>query len=438
MNQIPASGCKDILENIADGVRIIDKNGHIVYANEAYCRLLGYDISELKGKSLYDLCPVKYHPAIEKSLSKREPGQRSCHELEYQDRKGNLLYLKVMSIPMFDNCSIFKGNYAIVLDITDKKRLENELVKEKEFFNGLVTTCPDSIIGINRQGIIIIFNKAAEKLLGYKAEEVIGKMSIDHIYGSVHIAKKIKKYLYSDEMGPKGQLEGMEVETPGKYGKSFPIRLSATLLFDSQGRETGSVGFFHDLTASKQMEAKLRELSIKDSLSGLYNQRHFYAVLSNEINRCKRNKNPLSLICFDLDNFKQCNDTLGHLEGDNIIRMAGKVLEETLRTTDFAFRYGGDEFMVILPETSMEGALFSSERIRDTFNSRWFFNSCKNENLIPVTLSMGVAEIADNEIADTFIKRADLAMYEAKRGGGNKTVEAKMQIGKHMHNNDCC
>ncbi|QTA88412.1 sensor domain-containing diguanylate cyclase [Desulfonema magnum] len=305
-------------------------------------------------------------------------------------------------------------------------------LNEKDFLKDMVSLCPDSIIGVNRKGIIIIFNQAAEKLMGYKREHIINLAHITEIYNSMERARLIKKKLYSSEFGGKGQLEGFESEIVHRNGQKIPIRLSATLIF-KHGQEVGSVGFFHDLTFRKQMEARLRELSITDSLSGLFNQRYFYSILTEEMLRSRENQCPLSLICFDIDNFKCCNDRLGHLEGDNIIRMVGHILRDTLRHKDTAFRYGGDEFMVLLPGTDLNNARFLAERIRKAFNSQCSFCSVWDKDTFSeqVTLSLGVAQFNPEEVTDTFVKRADLAMYEAKRASGDQTVEAGIQIGKY-------
>jgi len=310
---------------------------------------------------------------------------------------------------------------------------EMELLKEKDFFYNLIALCPDSIIGIDRKGIIILFNRAAEKLTHYDSKDVIGKMSIVEIYGSAELARFLKKKIYSPESGGVGQLEGFEIEVADRFGRKIPIRLSATLVYDKEGQEAGSVGFFHDLTVRKQMESRLRELSITDSLSGLFNQRHFYSVLEGEIEKIRTHGSHISLICFDIDNFKHCNDKLGHLEGDNIIRSVGQMLTHTLRPSDMAFRYGGDEFMVILPETDLISAVYFAEKIRNEFNARWPFDlPCGNEISLKVTLSMGLAQISPDEKANLFIKRADLAMYEAKRAGGDRIVKATQQIGEKL------
>jgi diguanylate cyclase (GGDEF)-like protein/PAS domain S-box-containing protein len=307
---------------------------------------------------------------------------------------------------------------------------ELKRVEEKDFLNKLISLCPDGIIGVNQHGKIIIFNQAAEKLTLYKAEDVVGEMNVADIYESLEKARFVKKNIYSQEHGGQGRLQDFEIEIIASDGNKIPVRLSATMIH-KDGQEIGSVGFFHDISDRKQLEARLHDLSIRDSLSGLFNQRHFHSVLVEELTRTHRYKRPLSLICFDLDNFKKYNDKLGHLEGDSVIRLVGQYLKESVRGTDRAFRYGGDEFMILLPEIVIADALFVAEKFRKSFNSSWPYAAvCKKYDLDPVTLSLGVAEANAEDDPKTLIKRADLAMYEAKRSGGNRTVEATPKIGK--------
>lgn len=293
---------------------------------------------------------------------------------------------------------------------------------EKEFLINLVALCPDGVIAITRSGLITIFNRAAEVLTGHSADKTIGKKNIIDIYPSPEVAREIKKHLYSDTYGEKGYLEGYCVEIKTQAAKKIPIRLSAAIIFKNN-EEAGSVGFFHDMSPQKEIEKKLRQLSITDSLTGLYNQRYFYATLSKERARALRYQRPLSLICFDLDRFKVCNDQLGHLEGDNILRNVGKLLLDIVRKSDTAYRYGGDEFFVLLPEAELQNAKQTGEKIRTSFNAQWPYDIAhKDIDLTPVTLSVGVAQLEENETAEALIKRADVAMYEAKRQGGDRVT----------------
>ena len=253
-------------------------------------------------------------------------------------------------------------------------------------------------------------------------------MPITEVYDPPELARVVKKALYSPANGGVGRMEGMEVEVVGRGGRRIPIRLSAALLMEN-GEEVGSVGFFHDMTARKMMEKELRRRSITDSLTELYNRRHFHNTLNLEVDRAVRYGRPLSLAVFDLDHFKPFNDAYGHQEGDNILRFVSNVMRQGLRRLDQGFRLGGDEFGFILVETDLARAALAMERFRLTFNEQWPTKmSFLGEQLRPVTLSIGLAQQAPEEKADQLFRRADLAMYEAKKDGGDRTVKARPEI----------
>lgn len=293
---------------------------------------------------------------------------------------------------------------------------------EKGYLEELVALCPDGIIAIDRAGIITVFNRSAEVLTGRDAREVVGRMNITELYGNPAVAREIKKNIYAETSGGPGRLENYEVIVTRADGGQVPIRLAATLIHKDDA-EIGSVGFFHDLTARKEIEEKLRHLSITDSLTGLYNQRYFHVSIARELERARRYERPLSLICYDIDRFKQCNDILGHLEGDNVLRLIGTLLSQNLRQTDMAFRYGGDEFFILLPETALVNASRTADKIRTLFNTQWPYEVEYNGTKVDrATLSIGVAQANSAENSEQLIKRADQAMYAAKRDGGNRVV----------------
>lgn len=291
-----------------------------------------------------------------------------------------------------------------------------------QILTDLIDLCPDGIIGVERSGVITIFNQAAARLTRRTAASVLGRLHIATLYGSDERARQVKRAIHSTDHGGSGRLEDFETSVVDSSGSIIPIRLSAVLLRKG-ACEVGSVGFFHDLTVRKTLEDKLRKLSITDGLTGLLNQRCFHMSLSAEIERAARYHRSLSLICFDLDNFKACNDRFGHLEGDNLLRMVGALLSTSTRNSDTSFRYGGDEFFVILPETDLAGAIRVAEKIRHDFNALWPFEGDDGrERPTRVTLSMGVTQWMAEVQAEAMIKGADLAMFSAKRQGGDRIV----------------
>jgi diguanylate cyclase (GGDEF)-like protein len=161
---------------------------------------------------------------------------------------------------------------------------------------------------------------------------------------------------------------------------------------------------------------QLKELAITDDLTKLFNSRHFYAQLEYEVNRFNRYKRPFSIMMIDLDHFKRFNDTYGHLEGDRILRRVGRKITSCMRTMDTAYRYGGEEFTVLLPETDCNAALTVAERIKDSISSE----TLEDVNDSRITVSIGVSEYSESDSITHLIKRADKAMYAAKQQGRNR------------------
>ena len=170
--------------------------------------------------------------------------------------------------------------------------------------------------------------------------------------------------------------------------------------------------------ALRESENGYRELSIVDDLTQLYNSRHFYNQLRMEIDRVNRYGEPLTLLLLDLDDFKAFNDTYGHVEGDQVLRRFGQVFKGCLRQTDSAYRYGGEEFTILMPVTTSEEAVVTSERIR---------TECRKVNLSPapdkhvhLTVSIGLAQYKPQEDIKAFVHRVDQLMYTAKKNGKDR------------------
>jgi diguanylate cyclase (GGDEF)-like protein len=169
---------------------------------------------------------------------------------------------------------------------------------------------------------------------------------------------------------------------------------------------------YKTLQEKEKLEEEVRRLSITDDLTGLYNHRHFFKTLEAELVRLKRQKTSLSLLMFDLDNFKRYNDLYGHLEGDRVLRTIGEIVSHSIRSNvDTGYRYGGDEFAVLLIGASMDQALAIAERIRASIEQAEFKD---------ITVSVGLSEYRDPFDLEGFVKSADDAMYVAKHSGGNR------------------
>ncbi|MBW2598907.1 MAG: GGDEF domain-containing protein [Deltaproteobacteria bacterium] len=322
----------------------------------------------------------------------------------------------------------------------DKQPLREEEQLLKAFFES--SPIPAFVIGKDRR--IIYWNGALEKMSGIMAEDVIG--SKDHWKAFYHEYRPTMADLIVDE-----RQDEIPYWYPDKYKKSdliedayeatdfFPaledkgkwLRFTASALKGSTGTLIGAVETLEDITGRKlaedalrESEARYRTLSITDALTGLYNSRHFYDQIRLEIERADRYGHPLSLLLLDIDNFKKFNDSYGHLEGDVVLVRLGEVIRRCLRKTDSAYRFGGEEFTVILPETTGDAATILAERIREEFENEGFY-PLGGEEAVHKTVSIGVAQYISQEELRMFLKRVDSNMYRAKRQGKNRVFYGK-------------
>jgi len=164
----------------------------------------------------------------------------------------------------------------------------------------------------------------------------------------------------------------------------------------------------------RQSNEKLHSLVVRDGMTGLFNHAFMEQLIGDAINRSKRSKNPLSLLMIDVDSFKQINDTLGHNAGDEVLKQIVKLLEGSKRSTDYLGRWGGDELVMLLTDTNLQGATNLAEKLRSLVENHPFPYHRR------LTISLGASEYAEQDTVPGFIERADAAMYRAKHGGRNR------------------
>jgi len=216
-----------------------------------------------------------------------------------------------------------------------------------------------------------------------------------------------------------GEIDAMEIQLCAEDGSAFWALLSARPV--QFGEEDSALVAFTDLTAQKAVEHQLRTLAQRDPLTQAYNRHHFWHLAHNEMARVKRYRRPLSLAMLDADLFKGINDRYGHDAGDLVLRAIVNTCHETLRESDVLARYGGEEFVVLLPETPREGAEAVMARLCERVARANIVLEDGRE--VRVTVSIGLSALTDDdEDVETVLKRADEALYAAKRGGRNRVV----------------
>ncbi|MBN2310230.1 MAG: diguanylate cyclase [Candidatus Hydrogenedentes bacterium] len=299
---------------------------------------------------------------------------------------------------------------------TDLEHVNGQLRETKEYLESLLHSTVDAIITTDRENRIEFANAGAEHMFGFSERALLG-MSVDDLYvgGAEEVAYVRRK------LGNGKPLQNYETELKHAGGFSVPVNMSVSMVHDAEGRVASILAICKDITEQKRLEEELKEMSIKDSLTGLYNQRHFYSRLQAEIERARRQGHPLSLLLFDIDQFKTYNDCHGHLAGDKVLQAAGSVVVECTRDhVDIGFRYGGDEFTVILPEADESQALSIAERIRASFQAKRFDH---------LTLSVGLMAYREGYSLRSLIQFTDAMMYDAKRSGGNRVFVYRPESG---------
>jgi diguanylate cyclase (GGDEF)-like protein len=196
-------------------------------------------------------------------------------------------------------------------------------------------------------------------------------------------------------------------------------RVSSSPLMDESGQQTGYILAFIDITELVDAMAELTELASVDTLTKTHTRRYFIQRTEIELSRAKRHSHPLSFIILDLDYFKNINDEYGHLAGDAMLQDIARICEAKIRSIDLLGRFGGEEFMLLLPETDLEGAIFVAERIRKTIEETKF---TYENNIMSMTVSLGVtgADKITGQGFDILLKCGDRALYKAKANGRNR------------------
>jgi len=385
-------------------------------------RLLGYDEGEFprtiaaweKSIHPYD------HDRVMKTLD-RHRQMRTPYIEEYRmiKKDGNICYWMDRGTAMYD----MQGNaYRMIgscTDITARKLTEEKLRESEERFRLLVENAPEGIF-IQTQGQFAYINKAALKMFAATAEQLLGQPILTRFHPDYHTVIQERVRLLNEE---RKEAPPMEQKYLKLDGTSFDVEVSA-VPFLYKNRQ-GALVFFQDITerklaeeALKESELRYRELSIVDNLTQLFNSRHFNNQMQIEIDRVNRYDDPLTLILFDIDNFKDFNDAYGHVEGDRVLMSLGQVIKKCLRKTDSAYRYGGEEFTIILPMTKKEDGYITAERIREEFKKETF--SPGTGKAVHMTISIGVDQYRAKESMKEYVHRVDQLMYQAKKNGKDR------------------
>lgn len=320
--------------------------------------------------------------------------------------------LKVITIGGVD-CML-----TVIRDVTAIKELENKLRESEERHRLLIDNAGDIISTVNLDGEFTYISPSVEKITGYTVDEVMNHY-LEINYFLPDALKVMKKTLeIINKMVKNGQhFDTVRFEQKQIRKDGTPIFTDTIMsgIYDEENRFKEILGVTRDITEKTKLRDEIVKLSETDKLTQLYNRYKLDDALEKELKRSRRTAIPFAVILLDIDYFKQVNDRFGHQAGDIILQELAVVLKNNIRSTDMVGRWGGEEFIFILPNTDENGAMKLAEKIRRQISEMTFSHPEK------ITGSLGVSVYRGDSSIVTIISRADQALYAAKHHGRNQS-----------------
>jgi|GEM_PF-5309621 len=294
-----------------------------------------------------------------------------------------------------------------------KRELESHFLRQSDQLQNIFSFAPVGIFQFTLDGRYREINGRFAAMLGYKREDLLqGDAIFSELCVNPEDCEDVKRLLAEH-----GEMVDKYIQLYRKNGSRMWMSLSATVKSDAGGDYFD--GFSLDITGRKQAEDQLKIMATTDELTGIFNRRCFMEMARKEVERATRFNYDLAFIMFDVDRFKNVNDTYGHDVGDKVLRMLSSTAGECLRTVDVLARIGGEEFAALLPETDLDGALLVAERIRKEIEDMSV--PCP-QGEVRVTVSLGLVMFngsSGGQLGD-LMKASDKALYRAKDNGRNR------------------
>lgn len=398
----PVAAAENIISTIADSLILLDREGNIASVNEATLDLSGYGKDDLKGKSIEIFFREKDFKSTLLDKAIKKEAIINC-ELNFKTRTGDNIPVIFSSSAMIDEAGDVAGIVCIVKDITERKNSERKL----RTMESAIATSINAIALADLKGNLTFVNSSFLKMWGYeKDKEVLGQ-SVIKFWLKPEDVKKITKKLF-DKGTSIGELVGRR-----KDGSIFNVQLLASIVTDKSGKPINMMASFIDITERKKAEKQLKELARIDSLTGCYSRGYGLELLDRQIKLSHRSKSPLLLAFLDIDGFKTINDNFGHNEGDKVLKESVELFKSALREVDIICRMGGDEFLLIFPDSSLKEVSLIRERLQKKLSQL----NKKIKKDYQIKFSMGFSEYLPDkpETLDELIAIADPRMYEEKK-----------------------
>ena len=387
------------IDSIPELVWFKDARGAHLKVNDAFCDTVGKTKDQVEGRGHYyiwDITPDEYAQGEFVCLESEEETMRSSTTLLFDEQvktKSGMRQFKTYKSPLIDYDGTVMGTVGVAHDVTDLGNIRTEL----EIF---IDSMPYAVVVLDNEGAIVNINERAEDYFDVKRERVVG--------GDFDRWRRI---VLGDAVVDANDFEDSSFFTASIRGEPKTFEVNERAILDVFGNATGVLRIYRDVTNERKLEQRVIAAARTDYLTGLYNRRYFYEHVEEH-----RGSQPVTLITFDLDDFKDINDRYGHAAGDAALGMTAKTLREAF-PDGFVVRWGGDEFVVaLMGERSIE----RTEATVRALLADLARESAADGNAWAVTASAGIAATDDPALPiDALIRKSDEALYRAKRDGAS-------------------
>lgn len=433
---------RQVLAELPTAVVVHGPDSSILYGNATAMNLLGLREDQLLGKTALDpywhfvrgdgsVMPVEEYPANRVIAENRL--LRDYLVGIVRSTGAEPIWVNVNAFPDLDSRGHLQEVIVSFVDISERRRAEQALKESEERYRSVIAALFEGVILTDANGAYQAANPSAERILGLTVDQLVGRTTFDPQWQVVHedgspfagdmhptsVTLRTGEPCHNVIMGvyrPDGRLIWLSINSQAVYRPS-------------DARPYAVVTSFADISERKRAEeelralqAQLREEAIRDPLTGLYNRRYLEETLQRELVRAERGGHPLTILMGDIDYFKKLNDSYGHQAGDEVLQALGGLLRHHARSSDIPCRYGGEEFILVLPDMPLETAQQRAESIRRDFAD---LHIAFGDSQLAATLSIGVSvHPGHGKTADELIRSADQALYEAKQSGRNRVCSA--------------